>query len=64
MVRQHGYAAMRAYRAYNDPTFLAIAQTIWEYGNSYTLTQAQVDAGRTPVKDFEIQPSCSSCKFM
>jgi hypothetical protein len=54
-----GYAAMLAYQAYKDPTFLHIAENIWEYATNYTLTQAQLDAGQTSVKNYTLQAACN-----
>lgn len=59
--RNYGYAAIRAYRAYNDPAFLSIAMTLWDFGNTMTLSKDQIDKGVTPVKDFNLTKQCQAC---
>ncbi|KAJ6560643.1 hypothetical protein DFH09DRAFT_1279584 [Mycena vulgaris] len=54
----YGYAAARAYTAYKDPTFLQYAVESWWFGRTYTLSQANVDAGKSTVKNFNVPALC------
>lgn len=54
----YGYAAIRAYRAYNDDVFLGYAQTVWEFGRVYTLTEDEAQAGSAEMKSFPISSQC------
>ncbi|KAL0577971.1 hypothetical protein V5O48_004007 [Marasmius crinis-equi] len=47
---RYGYAATRAYLAYNDPTFLAIARDYWETARPLTLSEAEVLSGKSSAK--------------
>jgi hypothetical protein len=49
MPRQYGYAAIHAYQYYGMPEFLSMAEAIWNFGYTYTLTPEEVAAGSTPV---------------
>ncbi|KAF5335606.1 hypothetical protein D9758_017259 [Tetrapyrgos nigripes] len=57
-----GYAAIHAYKAYNDEIFKRYAQDSWEYGMNYTLSNDQVAARHTPVKNFTLQVDCTGFK--
>jgi hypothetical protein len=56
--RAYGHAAARAYAAYKNQTFLDYAVTVWNYGRNYSLTDADVLARTSVVKNFTIQESC------
>ncbi|KAK7025999.1 hypothetical protein VNI00_015830 [Paramarasmius palmivorus] len=54
----YGYAAAHAHKAYNDDSFLSIAQNVWNVGRTYTLSSSDVNAGSIGVKNFPIQKQC------
>ncbi|KAK0237327.1 hypothetical protein EDD85DRAFT_1008472 [Armillaria nabsnona] len=54
----YGYAAARAYTAYQDPDFLALAVTSWTSARRYTLSKEQAVSGTTDVKQFNLSTSC------
>ncbi|KAJ7241813.1 hypothetical protein C8J57DRAFT_1526613 [Mycena rebaudengoi] len=49
-----GRAAARAYSAYDTQIFLDYAIQSWWFGRRYTLTQDNVDSGKTSVKDYPL----------
>ncbi|KAJ7219756.1 hypothetical protein C8J57DRAFT_1393866 [Mycena rebaudengoi] len=60
----YGYAAARSYVAYNkNPLFLQYAMESWWFGRSYTLSQADVDSRRIPVKNFTLMGLCQNGAF-
>ncbi|KAL0066829.1 hypothetical protein AAF712_006232 [Marasmius tenuissimus] len=54
----YGYAALRSYLAYRDDNFLKVAQTIWNDGAAYMLSESDVEAGKSPVKNTQIASVC------
>ncbi|KAK0216401.1 hypothetical protein IW262DRAFT_1464960 [Armillaria fumosa] len=54
----YGYAAARAYTAYRDPDFIALAVTSWTSARRYTISKEQAVSGTINVKKSEIAPSC------
>jgi hypothetical protein len=58
--RVYGYTAIQAYQVYNDPNQLQIAETVWNTGNTYTLSMDQITAGKTSVKNFTLVAECQS----
>ncbi|PBK93437.1 hypothetical protein ARMGADRAFT_1062908, partial [Armillaria gallica] len=54
----YGYAAARAYAAYQDPDFLDLAVTSWISARRYTISKEQATSGTTGVKQFSLSPSC------
>ncbi|KAI3618075.1 glycoside hydrolase family 76 protein [Moniliophthora roreri] len=54
----YGYAAVHAYKAYNDGSFLPFAEEVWNVGQVYTLSSSNINTGFTPVKDFSVQKQC------
>jgi hypothetical protein len=56
--RSYGYAAARAYVAYKDRVFLQYAVESWWFGRTYTLSQADIDAGKIGVKNFSVPALC------
>ncbi|KAJ7275873.1 hypothetical protein C8J57DRAFT_1311898 [Mycena rebaudengoi] len=57
----YGYAAARAYLVYNkNPLFLQYAIESWWFGRSYTLSQADIDSGGIPVKNFTLVGVCKN----
>ncbi|KAF7303646.1 Glycoside hydrolase family 76 protein [Mycena indigotica] len=55
---QYGFAAMRAYEAYKDQTFLNYALDVWSFIDSMTLSQQNVDSGSSPPKNLTIRGTC------
>ncbi|THV06327.1 hypothetical protein K435DRAFT_645352, partial [Dendrothele bispora CBS 962.96] len=55
----YGYAALQAYSAYKDDSFLEIAKANWEYGWANTISKDSAASGQTPVKIFGL---CRSSK--
>ena len=53
-----GVTAVRASKQYGDTELLLLAQDNWAYGAAYTLTQAQLNSGSTPQKDFTLKKMC------
>ncbi|KAL0567891.1 hypothetical protein V5O48_014097 [Marasmius crinis-equi] len=56
----YGYAALRAYQAYGDESYLKIAEDIWDTGMTFTLTESDISAGKSPVKDAQLPSVCSN----
>ncbi|KAK1223023.1 hypothetical protein PQX77_014099 [Marasmius sp. AFHP31] len=54
----YGYAALRSYLAYRDDNFLKVAQTIWDDGAAYMVSESDVEAGKSPVKNTQIDSVC------
>ncbi|KAF7316056.1 Glycoside hydrolase family 76 protein [Mycena indigotica] len=56
----YGYAAVQAYVTYKDPVFLEYAIGVWNISNQYTLSQADIDAGRqkSGLKNFDLAQTC------
>ena len=54
----YGYAAIRSYLAYGDDNFLKIAQKIWDKGASFTVSDSDVRAGKSAMKNVDIVPAC------
>ncbi|PBK61070.1 hypothetical protein ARMSODRAFT_965256 [Armillaria solidipes] len=54
----YGYAAARAYTAYQDPDFLALAVTSWASARRYTISKEQAALGTIDVKQFNLSTSC------
>ncbi|KAJ6529794.1 hypothetical protein B0H19DRAFT_1193253 [Mycena capillaripes] len=60
----YGYAAARAYAAYKDPAFLQYAIESWSFGRSFTLSQANVGAGKIGVKNFTVSAVCQGATMV
>ncbi|KAL0577215.1 hypothetical protein V5O48_004781 [Marasmius crinis-equi] len=57
---RYGYAAFRAYLAYQDATFLAIARNFWNVSHPLMLTEQEVASGKSAVKTkIAISRNCS-----
>ncbi|KAK0482982.1 hypothetical protein EDD18DRAFT_1432721 [Armillaria luteobubalina] len=54
----YGYAAARAYTAYQDPDFLNLAVTSWNTARRYTISAKQAASGTMDVKQFDLSLSC------
>ncbi|KAK1222663.1 hypothetical protein PQX77_014479 [Marasmius sp. AFHP31] len=54
----YGYAALLAYNAYGDEQLLTIAERNWNSGLSFTLTDSDITAGSSGVKNFSIASLC------
>ncbi|PBK86042.1 hypothetical protein ARMGADRAFT_1169270 [Armillaria gallica] len=54
----YGYAAARAYTAYQDPNFLALAVTSWTSARQYTISGEQAASGTMDGKPFNLSLSC------
>ncbi|KAF7337356.1 Glycoside hydrolase family 76 protein [Mycena sanguinolenta] len=57
----YGYAATRAYAAYQNSSFLDFAIQSWSFGRSYTLSQGFTSL---PVKNFTLQGSCNGATMV
>ncbi|KAK0468939.1 hypothetical protein IW261DRAFT_1344744 [Armillaria novae-zelandiae] len=57
-VLSYGYAAARAYAAYQDPDFLDLAVTAWNTVRQYTISDKQAALGTMDVKQFRLSLSC------
>ncbi|KAJ7923590.1 hypothetical protein B0H13DRAFT_2655064 [Mycena leptocephala] len=60
----YGYAAARAYVAYKDRVFLQYAVESWWFGRTYTLSQADIDAGKIGVKNFSVPALCQGATMV
>ncbi|KAJ7735379.1 hypothetical protein DFH07DRAFT_753891 [Mycena maculata] len=54
----YGRAAIRAYTAYNNQSFLNYAIQSWWWGRGYTISSADASAGKIDCKDFNISSVC------
>ncbi|KAK0476947.1 hypothetical protein IW261DRAFT_1635377 [Armillaria novae-zelandiae] len=54
----YGYAAARAYAAYRDPDFIALAVTSWTTARQCTISKEQAVSGIIHCKKSKIAPSC------
>ncbi|KAF7290159.1 Glycoside hydrolase family 76 protein [Mycena indigotica] len=54
----YGHGAIVAYKTYNVSVFLQYAVQSWWAAVPYTMTQAEVDAGKMPSKNFTLGASC------
>ncbi|PBK61062.1 hypothetical protein ARMSODRAFT_1025971 [Armillaria solidipes] len=54
----YGYAAARAYAAYQDPDFLDLAVISWTNARRYTISAEQAASGTMDVKQFNLSLSC------
>ncbi|KAK0229428.1 hypothetical protein EDD85DRAFT_957170 [Armillaria nabsnona] len=57
-VLHYGYAAARAYTAYQDAYFLDMAVISWTYARQYTISDQQAASGTMGVKQFDLSLSC------
>ncbi|SJL17343.1 uncharacterized protein ARMOST_20893 [Armillaria ostoyae] len=57
-VLHYGYAAARAYTAYQDPDFLDLAVTSWTTARRYTISDKQAASGTMYVKQFDLSSLC------
>jgi len=55
-----GTAALYAYRAYGDATFLTYASGNWDAVTPFQITAAQASSGTTPKKNFAFKGTCDS----
>jgi hypothetical protein len=60
--RDYGLFGAQGYQAYNDTSFLSVAEMVWEYANDFTISPSQAAAGMTPEKSFGIVPECQNGK--
>ncbi|THU80574.1 hypothetical protein K435DRAFT_785372 [Dendrothele bispora CBS 962.96] len=60
----YGYAAIHAYKVYQDQSFLQYAQDAWQFGLNYTVTSDATSAGRTGVKNFDLQSQCNGSSIV
>ncbi|KAL0057073.1 hypothetical protein AAF712_016301 [Marasmius tenuissimus] len=54
----YGYAALLAHLAYGDEALLTIAEKSWNSGLSFTLTDSDITAGSSGVKNFSLASIC------
>ncbi|KAJ7049229.1 hypothetical protein C8F01DRAFT_1184240 [Mycena amicta] len=59
-----GHAAARAYQAYGDAEFLDYAAESWWYGHTYTLSAADISAGKIGSKSFAVAKTCSGTSMV
>ncbi|KAK0471202.1 hypothetical protein IW261DRAFT_1671194 [Armillaria novae-zelandiae] len=57
-VLHYGYAAARAYTAYQDQDFLDLAVTSWATARRYTISDKQAASRTIDVKQFDLSLSC------
>ncbi|KAK0216400.1 hypothetical protein IW262DRAFT_1400023 [Armillaria fumosa] len=62
LAEHYGYAAARAYTAYQDPDFLDLAVTSWTTARQYTISDKQATSGFMDVKQFDLSLSCQGGK--
>ncbi|KAJ7277188.1 hypothetical protein C8J57DRAFT_1222933 [Mycena rebaudengoi] len=56
--KYYGRAAARAYSAYGTQIFLDYAIQSWWFGRRFTLTQDNIDSGKTNVKNYTLTKIC------
>jgi hypothetical protein len=56
--RYYGIAAAQAYRAYNDPTLLALAESLWANVSTYQISPSQAHSGTHPTRSIPFQGTC------
>ncbi|KAJ6505662.1 hypothetical protein C8R47DRAFT_1243493 [Mycena vitilis] len=61
---QFGHAAARGYAAYKDPLFLQYAVQSWWYGNARTISQADLTAAKSAVKNFTLKAVCQDATML
>lgn len=59
----YGYAAARAYVAYKDSTFLDYAVTVRNFGQTFTISPEQAEAGTPGSKNFSLSSQCQGCTY-
>ncbi|KAL0063950.1 hypothetical protein AAF712_009140 [Marasmius tenuissimus] len=59
----YGLAAMQAHAAYEDKTYISYAETAWGSMNEYTLSDRDVEAGRSPTKSLVLAKGCSGASL-
>ncbi|KAJ7135213.1 hypothetical protein C8R43DRAFT_621731 [Mycena crocata] len=59
-----GHAAIRAYTAYNNPTFLDLANRTWTYALSHTITAQNVASGSQTGKEFPVATTCQGATML
>ncbi|KAF9256994.1 hypothetical protein L218DRAFT_1006709 [Marasmius fiardii PR-910] len=60
----YGYAAIRAYTAYNDPTFQSLAEGLWNQAWAYVITDATVSSQKIASKTPGVRDSCNGKSFV
>ncbi|KAJ7668926.1 hypothetical protein B0H17DRAFT_873198, partial [Mycena rosella] len=58
-VLNYGFAAAMAYKTYKDPMFLEYARQSWWWGRLNTISQADLNTGIVPGKNFTV---CATCQ--
>ncbi|KAK1231940.1 hypothetical protein PQX77_004933 [Marasmius sp. AFHP31] len=59
----YGLAAMQAHAAYDDKTYISYAETAWGSMNEYTLSDRDVEAGKSPKKSFVLAKGCGGASL-
>ncbi|KAJ8074479.1 hypothetical protein PM082_015380 [Marasmius tenuissimus] len=59
----YGLAAMQAHAAYEDKTYISYAETAWGSMNEYTLSDRDVEAGKSPTKSLVLAKGCSGASL-
>ncbi|KAG7100246.1 hypothetical protein E1B28_002019 [Marasmius oreades] len=59
-IRVHGYAATKAYIAYQDVHFLTLAQQLWEFGRAYCISDEDIEAKQNAKKTSSLRTECDS----
>ncbi|KAJ8074485.1 hypothetical protein PM082_015386 [Marasmius tenuissimus] len=54
----YGLAAIRAYATYKDKTYITYAETAWDSLREYTLSDSDVQAGKSAVKSITYPSGC------
>ncbi|KAJ7292485.1 hypothetical protein C8J57DRAFT_1703443 [Mycena rebaudengoi] len=62
--RAYGLASIKAYAAYKTEAFLDFAVQSWTYNRQYTLSQGDIDSGKTPVKPFPLSTVCDQATMV
>ncbi|SJL17365.1 uncharacterized protein ARMOST_20915 [Armillaria ostoyae] len=60
----YGYAAVRAYTAYQDPDFLDLAVTSWSSARRYAISEEQATSGTMDGKQFNLSLSCQGATLV
>lgn len=60
----YGLTAVDAYQAYDDPTSLQAAETLWNWANQYVIQPADAAQNKHPVKTVPIASTCGGGMYL
>ncbi|KAG7100237.1 hypothetical protein E1B28_002011 [Marasmius oreades] len=57
--REYGYAASKAYIAYQDDRYMTIAQQLWDFGRSYSISDEEIESKKSARKSLSLRTECN-----